>query len=72
MEIKMRITKDPLSRQANEGVSISNRRKTELMNSKNEFNHPPIARIRVEKRNWTKKKSTQNYDSSKREFGRAL
>ena len=41
------------------------------MNSKNEFNHPPIARITVEKRNGSKK-STQNYDLSKSEFGRAL
>ena len=40
------------------------------MNSKTEFNHPPIARITVEKRNGTKKKkSTQNL--SKSEFGRA-
>ena len=75
MEIKMKITKkfkDPLSRQANEGVRISNRRKIELMNSKTEFNHPPIARITVEKQKGTKKKSPQNYDRSKSEFGRAL
>ena len=45
MKIKMQITKkfkDPLTRQANEGVRINNRNKNELLNSKTEFNHPPI------------------------------
>ena len=49
MNFRMEITKtfrDPLSRQANEAVRISERKKIELLNSKNEFNHPPIARIR--------------------------
>ena len=52
MEFTMQITKrfkDPLSRQANEAVRISNRGNGELLNSKNEFNHPPIARISVER-----------------------
>ena len=43
MEFSMKITKrfrDPLSRQENEAVRISNRPKGELLNSKNEFNHP--------------------------------
>ena len=52
MAFRMEITqkfKDPLSRQANEAVRISERKKNELLNSKNEFNHPPIARISVER-----------------------
>ena len=51
MAFRMEITKkyqDPLSRQANEAVRISKRKKNELLNSKNEFNHPPITRITVE------------------------
>ena len=51
MEVKMKIVKkfkDPLSRQANEAVRITNGLKNELLNSKNEFNHPPIARVSVE------------------------
>ena len=53
MKYRMEITKkfrDPLSRQANEAVRIGNRNKKEILNSKNEFNHPPIARITVERR----------------------
>ena len=55
MKIKMKITqkfKDPLTRQANEAVRISmrNKNKAELLNSKSEFNHPPLGRIIVEKR----------------------
>ena len=53
MAYRMEITKrfqDPLTRQANEAVRIGNRGKNELLNSKNEFNHPPIARITVEGR----------------------
>ena len=52
ISFSMKITQkfsDPLSRQANEAVRISNRGKQDLLNSKNEFNHPPIARICVEK-----------------------
>ena len=49
---KMEITglfKDALTRQANEAVRIKNHKKFEVMNSKSEFNHPPIARIVVER-----------------------
>ena len=52
MAFSMKITKrfsDPLSRQANEAARISIREKYGLLNSKNEFNRPPIARISVEK-----------------------
>ena len=54
MEISMKITKkfkDPLTRQANEAVRIGNRNEKtgELLNSKNEFHYPKIARIIVEK-----------------------
>ena len=52
MKFSMEITKrfkDPLSRQANEAIRISSREKCELLNSKNEFNHPPITRISVER-----------------------
>lgn len=60
MNFSMQILKkfrDPLSRQANEGVRISNRDRKTALNSKNEFNHPPIARISVErsKNNFIKK-----------------
>ena len=50
MKFRMEITdkfRDPLTRQANEAVRISKRKKNELLNSKNEFNHSPIARISV-------------------------
>ena len=50
MKFRMEITnkfRDPLTRQANEAVRISKRKKHELLNSKTEFNHPPIARISV-------------------------
>ena len=53
MNFRMKITKrfkDPLSRQANEAVRISNRGTEETLNSKNEFNHPPIARIKVDRK----------------------
>ena len=60
MNMKMIITKkfkDPLSRQANEAVRITNRsgKTGELLNSKSEFHHPPVGRIMVEKRNFGKK-----------------
>ena len=68
MKISMEITrkfKDPLTRQANEAVRIGTRAKNELLNSKSEFNHPPIARITIEKRNCVKKgsfgKNIQNF-----------
>ena len=61
MKIKIIITnkfKDPLTRQANEALRINNRNRNELLNSKTEFNHPPIPRITVEKNSFLKKKST--------------
>ena len=64
MQIKMKITrkfKDPLTRQANEAVRINNRNKMELLNSRNEFNHPAIPRIMVEK--------TSNFKNTK--FGQS-
>ena len=60
----MQITKkfkDPLTRQANEGVRINNRNKIELLNSKTEFNHPPIPRITVERKPFFKKKFNKMY-----------
>ena len=42
--------KDALTRQANESVRIYNRRGTDILNSKSEFNHPPTARVVVEKK----------------------
>ena len=56
IKIGMEITKqfcDPLTRQADEAVRISKRTKSEILNSKNEFNHPPIARITVERKKKT-------------------
>ena len=50
---QMEITKkfhDALSRQANEAVRIFNRPDHELLNSKSEFNHPPLARVVVERK----------------------
>ena len=50
---KMEITgvfQDALSRQAEESVRIQSRKGSELMNSKSQFNHPPIARVVVEKK----------------------
>ena len=44
------IFKDALSRQANESVRIYNRKNSEILNSKSEFNHPPTARVMVEKK----------------------
>jgi hypothetical protein len=52
MTFKMEITNtfgDPLTRQSDEAVRISGRKNRETLNSKNEFNHPPIARIAVER-----------------------
>ena len=65
IKFRMEITnkfKDPLTRQANEAVRISKRKKHELLNSKNEFNHPPIARISVERKKNFKKFQKQNDD----------
>ena len=52
VQYQMEITNkfnDALTRQANEAVRINNRNADELMNGRNEFNHPPLARIRVDK-----------------------
>ena len=51
VKFRMEITKsfkDALSRQANEAVRISSRTSQQLLNSKSEFNHPPITRVAVE------------------------
>ena len=60
-KFSMCITKkfrDPLTRQANEAVRISSRKRNELMHSKNEFNHPPITRISVNRDRRPKAKIT--------------
>ena len=54
IEFKMEITglfKDALTRQANEAVRIKNCAKSEILNSKSQFNHPPITRIVVDRKN---------------------
>ena len=54
LKFKFEITqkfKDVLSRQANEAVQIIQRPDKELLNSKAEFDHPPLARVVVEKKN---------------------
>ena len=54
VKFRMEITskfKDALTRQANEAVRIFSRPAHELLNSKSEFNHPPMARVVVEKKN---------------------
>ena len=43
------VFRDALTRQADEAVRIYTRKNEELMNSKSEFNHPPIARVVVQK-----------------------
>ena len=56
---------DALTRQANESVRIYNRKGTEILNSKSEFNHPPTARVVVEKRkNDYKAKQAQFQDKN--------
>jgi hypothetical protein len=53
VKFKMEITKkfkDALSRQANEAVRIFTRPDRELLNSKSEFNHPPLSRVVVERK----------------------
>ena len=72
MKISMEITKrfrDPLSRQANEAVRISSRPKTEILNSKTEFNHPPITRVVVERE---KRYRTRKYPSDSNNSGSFL
>ena len=62
-KFKMEITqkfKDALTRQANEAVRIYSRPSHELLNSKAEFNHPPLARVVLEKRtSWAVPKTSQ-------------
>ena len=53
VKFRMEITdtfKNALTRQTNEAVRISTRPSQELLNSKSEFNHPPTARVVVEKK----------------------
>ena len=53
VKFKMEITKkfrDALTRQANEAVRIYSRPGHELLNSKSEFNHPPMARVVVQRK----------------------
>ena len=45
------VFKDALTRQAEEAVRIHARNEEELLNSKSEFNHPPIARVVIENTN---------------------
>ena len=49
MEVTQKF-KDALTRQANEAVRIFSRPDHELLNSKSEFNHPPSARVVVERK----------------------
>ena len=58
VDFEMKITgvfKDALTRQADEAVRIHARKNNELLNSKSEFNHPPVARVITEKRYYFKK-----------------
>ena len=53
-EVKFQMTitnkfKDALTRQANEAVRIFSVPETSSLNSKSKFNHPPLARVVVEK-----------------------
>ena len=50
-EVKITGTfKSALSRQANEAVRIANSNPSSLINCKSEFNHPPINRLKVQRR----------------------
>ena len=42
------VFKDALTRQANEAIRIYKRNPLEILNSKSEFSHPPMARVLVE------------------------
>ena len=53
VDFSMEITgvfKDALSRQADEAVRINARKNSELLNSRSEFNHPPVARVVVKRK----------------------
>jgi hypothetical protein len=63
IEFKMEITglfKDALTRQANEAVRIKNCEKSEILNSKSQFNHPPITRIVVDREKRKNKQTKAN------------
>ena len=51
--------KDALTGQANESVRIYGRKGSEILNSKSEFNHPPTARVVVEKKQKYENKANQ-------------
>ena len=53
-----------LTRQANEAIRIKNCEKSEILNSKSQFNHPPISRIVVEKSKKTKANSLNQKNRS--------
>ena len=53
------VFRDALTRQANESVRIYGRRGSEILNSKSEFNHPPTARVVVEKKQKCENKAKQ-------------
>ena len=53
VKFKMEITqkfRDAMTRQANEAVRIYSRPAHETLNSKSEFNHPPLSRVVVDRR----------------------
>ena len=67
MEYELEITgifKDALSRQANESVRVYSRKNSETMNGKSEFNHPPTARVVVEKKTKSDYKAKQTRPNS--------
>ena len=57
MEIASKF-KDALTRQANEAVRISNRPYHKLLNSKAEFNNPPLSRVVIFRKKYTNSKVT--------------
>ena len=62
VEYELEITgvfRDALTRQANESVRIYGRKGSEILNSKSEFNHPPTARVVVEKKQKYENKAKQ-------------
>ena len=66
---KMEITglfKDALTRQANEAVRIKNCKKSEILNSKSQFNHPPITRFIVDRKKNFKANSIQKNQEKNR------
>ena len=53
VKFKMEITglfRDALTRQADEAVRIKNCEKSELLNSKSQFNNAPISRIVIDRK----------------------